>query len=436
MSTRRAFLMVLTLGFAPLGVHGQTVLLEERFAPGDAYRVRCRVDIQGFLSLPPSKDSKSPASLSVTGLSAIDYDERILPPLKDAKERTVRLYRRMEFQRKVGDQPQETSLRPDVRRLVILRHNNFETPFSPDGPLLWSEIDLVRTDVFTPALVGLAPAKEVKPGDSWTASDAAMRELTDLEKLDAARLNCSFETVTTLAGRRLARVKLKGTIQGVGEDGPARHELDGYYLFDLESKRLSYLFINGVHTMLDKEGKAQGKIEGSFTLTREPLENPKELSDEALRGVNLEPNDDNTLLLMEVPELGARFLYPRRWRISSVRANQIALDDPRGSGLLITVEPLAKTPSGAQFLGEARAWLAEKKATLHRVDSVSAIPGTALENFLIDADVDKQRVWLDYYVARLPSAGATFAARLAPPDQETLRREVGRIARSLQINRK
>jgi hypothetical protein len=436
--TRRTTLAALFFAISPACLAAQEPLrLEERFDPGYLYRVSCRVDIKGTLALPPSKDAKAPTSLSVVGTSAIDYDERILPPLKDSKEeRTVRLYRRMDFQRKVGAQAQETTLRPEVRRLVVLRHNQFEVPFSPDGPLLWNEIDLVRTDVFTPALVGILPGRDVKPGDAWLGSEAAMRELTDLEKLESAKLTCTLETVTTLAGRRFARIKLQGTIQGVGEDGPARHDLDGYYLFDLESRHLSYLFVQGSHYLLDKDGKALGKIDGSFTLTREPKDDVKELSDTALRGVALEPNEENTLLLMEVPELGVRFLHPRRWHVASVAGNQIALDEQQGSGLLITIEPLEKTPSGAQFLAEARAWLGGKKATIYKWDNAKAVPGTTLENFALDVELDKQRVLLDYYVARLPFGGATFVARLTPADQEVLRREVARIARSVEIAKK
>lgn len=433
----RCSFSLMTVVLFPLVALGQEgVRLQEDLSPGVQYEVNCRVEITGALSLPPEKDGKTASSLPLTGTSAIDYAERILPPLKGSTgDRAIRLYRRMDFQRKIGDQTQETSLRPEVRRLVLLRQHQFEVPFSPDGPLLWHEIDLVRTDVFTPALNGLLPAAAVKPGDVWLAKEQALQELTDLEKLDSARLTCTFESVTTLAGRRLAKVKLQGVIQGIGEDGPARHALEGHYLFDLESRHLSYVFVKGVHSLLDKEGKAQGKIEGTFVLTRQPVEQVKELSDASLRGLALEPNEENTQLLMDAPDIGVRFLYPRRWRVQSLTDKQIALDEPKGSGLMITLEPLARTPTGADFMNEARSWLAGKKAPVFKLEAPKKV-SDHLETFWLEAEVDKQRVWLDYYVARLPLGGATMVARLVGPEQAALRAEVGRIARSLVFTKK
>jgi len=416
----------------------ERVRLVETFPTGYQYRVSCRVDIKGTLTLPPDKDRKGPDSLPLTGTSAIDYDERILPVLSaHPGDRTLRVYRRMDFQRKVGEQNQEMSLRPEARRLVLLRHKQFEVPFSPDGPLLWNEIDLVRTDVFTPALANLLPEGEVKSGDVWFAREPALRELTDLEKLDGAKLTCTFQTVTTLVGRRLARVKFEGWVQGVGEDGPARHQLDGYYLFDLESRHLTYLFVKGNHSLLDKDGKAQGNIEGTFVLTRQPTEGLRELSDEAVRGLSLEPSEANTRLLMDLPDLGVRFLYPRRWRVASVNGTQIALDESRGGGLLISLADPAKTPTGAQFLTEARTWLNGKKAGIHAQTPPQALSGAPhLEFFHLDVDLDKQRVWLNYYVARFAAGGATFVARLTGPDQIVLRQDVERIVRSFSVGPK
>src|SRR5207249_513130 len=116
---------------------------------------------------------------------------------------------------------------------------------------------------------------------------------------DKGSLGCKFESVATLVKRRLARIGFQGEVQGIGEDGPSRHELEGYYFFDLESNHLSYLYVRGTQYLLDKTGKTIGKIEGSFVLTRQPLTENRELADNALRGLVLEPNEDNTLLLYD-----------------------------------------------------------------------------------------------------------------------------------------
>ena len=157
----------------------ELVRLTERFAAGYRYHVSVRVDLAGTLTLPAENGKPAPSPLSISGDSAIDYDERVLDMDKDGVVRkTARICRRTDFRRSVGGQQQESSLRPAVRRLIVLRRDSAEVPFSPDGALTWGEIDLIRTDVFTPALTGLLPGGPVRPGDRWFANDAAVRELT------------------------------------------------------------------------------------------------------------------------------------------------------------------------------------------------------------------------------------------------------------------
>src|SRR5262249_9427209 len=153
-------------------------------------------------------------------------------------------------------------------------------------------------------LSGLFPDKPVRPGERWTAADAAIQELTDLERIEEGQVECRFEQVETLNNRRHARIAFSGTVRGINEDGPNRRELHVYWFFDLESNHLSYLSLHGISSLLTKGGKAAGRIEGRFVLTRQVHAQVHDLSDETLKGVTLEPNDDNTRLLYDNPELG------------------------------------------------------------------------------------------------------------------------------------
>jgi hypothetical protein len=416
----------------------ETLTLREAFAPGYQYHVSCRVELSGSLTLPAEKGQTEAKKLPVTGTSAIEYDERVLARTTDGQvQKTARIYRRIDFQRKVGDRLQESTIRPAVRRLVVLRRKNIEVPFSPDGPLQWGEIDLVRTDVFTPALVGLLPAQAVEPGSRWTARPEAVQELTDMEKMEEGSVTCRFEQVTLQGKRRHARIGFTGTVRGTNEDGPNRQHLEGYFFFDLASPHISYLYLKGTQVLLDPKGNEQGKIVGHFTLTRQVGRESKDLTDEALRGVALEPNADNTLLLFDHPDLGVRFLYPRRWRVAGVRGRQVALDEVKGNGLLLTLEPAAGVPTAAQFLAESQTWLKQQKARVLRVDQPRRLQNApyALDAFSLDTEVMGQRVLMAYYVLRQATGGATVAARLLPADQAALRSEVERIARSVRITR-
>jgi hypothetical protein len=413
----------------------ETVLLAERFASGTQYHVSVRVDLAGTLSLPAEKGKPAPRPVVLSGDSALEYDERVLSLDKDgAVQKTARLCRRTDFRRTIGGQLQETNLRAAVRRLVILRRDNTEVPFSPDGPLTWGEIDLIRTDVFTPALAGLLTDRPVRPGDHWVATEGAVRELTDMERIDEGKVECRLEQVTVAEGKRRARVSLSGTVRGLNEDGPNRQLLEGYFYFDLESNRLSYLYLKGAHTLLDKDGREVGRVDGRFVMTRQPATNCPELSDDGLRGVAVEPDADNTRLLYDNPDLGVRFLYPRRWRVSIVRGTQVTLDGADGSGLLLTVDPPGRSPAGAQFLAESRDWLVKQRARLTREDPVRQLRADpALESFGLEAELGGQKFLMDYYVTRQLAGGATLAARLLPGDQAATRREAEKLARSITL---
>jgi hypothetical protein len=406
----------------------EAVRITEAFAKDAQYHVNCEVEISGVLSLQGKEKA-----IKVTGKSSIKYDERIQKVRADRQvERTVRYYRQLEFERKVGDDDQHSKLRPEAHRLVILRHNQYEVPFCPHGPLTWNEIELVRTDVFAPALQGLFPDKAVRVGDQWKADNIAIQELTDLEKIDKADFACTFEKITTLLGRRTAHVQFEGKVQGVGEDGNALHELRGAYYVDLEANFLTYVYVKGTHHLLDKAGKATGKIEGTFVMTRTQTPTTKEVGDAALRGLKLEPDADNTLLLFEHPQIGARFLYPRNWRIAGYNEKQIGIDEKKGSGVLITLTPAASTPTGAQFYQETAQFLAKQQAKFFRVEKPSAVAG-GWETFSFEAEVAKERVVLQYYTTRQGAQGATLTARILPRDLTEVRNDVERIAKSLQL---
>ncbi len=429
-------ILTCVLSLAPLRGEEPT-RLRETLPIGARYQVQIRVQLQGTLTMPAEKGKPEPKPLPLTGESSIDYDERVLSLDRDNKvNRTARIVRRIDFERQLGSTPlQKATLRPSVRRIVQVRMNNTEVPFSPDGPLTWGEIDLLRTDVFTPALLGLLPEREVRVGDRWKATLDAVRELTDFEQVEEGGLDCRLERILVVERRRQARVSMTGTVRGTNEDGPARQQLDGFLIFDLDDNYLSALTINGKHTLLNADGKEVGKVEGRFVMTRQPNPRAPELSDEALRGVTLEPNDSNTRLLYENEDLKVSFLHPRRWRVSGVQGRQITLDGADGNGLLLTVDPPKQVPTGEQFLAETRAWLEKQKAKIVRIVPPHRLQAEPLsvERFVIEAEMEGKKFVMDYHIAKQAAGGASIAARLLPNNVTAVQREVEEIARSVRL---
>jgi hypothetical protein len=423
--------------FAGGGRADEAVRLRERFPGGHQYHVRTRVEVSGTLTPPPVK-GKASGPVKVEGTSAIDYDERVLALTRGEVSKTVRVFTKLDFQRTLAGRKQQIALRPAVARMVMLRRGHTEVPFSPDGPLTWGELDVLRTDVFVPGLTGLFPDKAVKAGDRWSADSASVEELTDLEKVEDGKLECKLERVSEVGKRRLARVTFSGTVTGVGEDGPVRHQLKGHYVYDLTSDYLSELTLNGTAVLLDKDKKEVGKITGRFALTREPAVKAKGLSDAELKGVKLEPDASNTLMLYENAALGVRLTHPRRWRLAQTTGPQVALDAGDGGGLLITVDPPARVPTAQAFQVEASGWLTKQKAKVvksYAPKRLRAAP--ALDAFALEVEAGKAKFWMDYYVTAQGNGGATLAARLAPGDGlAEARKEVEQIARSVVITKK
>jgi hypothetical protein len=422
----------------PLHAADEPARLHEAVTPGSLFHVSTRSEVTGTLNLPAEGDKKAPKSLTVKGESAIEYDERYLAAETDGQDqKTLRIYTKVDFQRKVGDQDQQTTIRPTVRRQVVLRHNNLKAPFSPDGPLMWQELDLVRTDVFTPALAGLLPDNAVKVGDRWAALTPAIQELTDMVKVEDGKLECRLDEITSEKNTRRARVSFRGTIRGTNEDGANRQELDGFLYFDLDQNSITYLTLDGTSSMLDKDNKVIGTIKGRFTLTRRVLREHQDLSDRALKGVAVEPTDDLTRILFDDAQLGVRFVYPRRWHIAHADANHVDLDSADGNGLRLIIEPLKNMPSPLRFLEDSQKWLTDQKARIRKTEQPRGVSGSQdMAHFAIDVEMKDQPVRLTYYIGRQKSGGFTLSARLLPGKQlEDVEREVESIARSIEFQK-
>ncbi|HEX4609969.1 MAG TPA: hypothetical protein VH092_17380 [Urbifossiella sp.] len=397
--------------------------------------------MRGKLAIPQGKD-KAPQLLPVDGWSRLVYDERVLEPDEANAQKTVRVYHEVEFRRMVGTTVQDAGIRPSVRRMVLIRAGDRRAPFSPDGPLTWGEIDVVRTDVFTPAAVpGLLPAGPVKAGQKWPASPAAVAELTDMEKVDEGGLTVEFVGVTAFDGKRLARLRVSGTVRGVNEDGPNRQKLEGTAFFDLDAKLLTRLSVKGTHELLDgTSGQTMGSIDGSFEMTRTPVAQlPANLSDASLRGLSLKPEGENTLLLYDDARLGLSFLYPRGWRVGAVQGKQLTLDHARlGGGILVTVEPAAKVPSADGYLRETRAFLEKEKARVAVAappQRIRAEPIT-VDRFALDVAFGADAARMEYAVLKQTDGGATVAARFPAAAAADLRADLERIVRSMSITRR
>lgn len=407
------------------------VKLGEQLTNEALIRIEVRVSVDGDVTL-PAKEKTKPQRLKIVGSSKLVYDERTLP--RDDADRLLRIYRQIEIQRMVGDTKQTADIRPEVRRMVVLRTPMAKSPFSPDGPLTWNEIDVVKNDIFAPVLAaGLLPGKLVKPGDTWSANSAAVRELTDLEKITSGELTLTYVGAVTFDGKQRARLNVAGTLTGVDDHGPARHTIEGTAYVDLDSSLLSYLSVKGSHELLDGEGKTSGRIDGRFTMTR-ALIKTEDLTDDAIAKLELKPTAANTRLLYENKDLGVRFVHSRRWRVGAVQGRQVTLDGPNGAGMLITVESAKTLPTADDFQKETLEFVSKAKGTTtnaSRIERIRSKP--AVDRFGFDADMDTESVRLEYAVITGRDGGATVAARLPRRDAKALCEDVEVVLKEFNL---
>ena len=432
--------MLLVLAFGTPAAAQDAVTLAEDFKAGHAYKVEVQVKLTGKLAV-QTEPGKPPQVLDLIGSSRVTYDERVLPSDELGALVAVRTYRDVEFKRTMGSTTQDTSIRPSVRRMVVRAANGKNVPFSPDGPLTFGEIDVVKSDVFSQVAVpGLLPAGAVRPGQTWKASPAAVTEITGMEKVEAGDLTVEFVGVTVVDRKRVARLKVTGSVRGVDQDGPGRLKLDATAYFDLDARLLTYLSVKGTHEMLDGTGQTMGLYEGLSVTTRSPLALPADLSDASLRGLDLKPTADNTLLLFDHPGLGVRFLYPRGWRVGAVQGNQVTiLHSSDAAGLLLTVMSAAKVPTAEAYLQENTAFLQKEKADVAvgaKPERVRVEP-VQLDRFAVDVRFGPDKLQrIEYAVLKQTDGGATVAATLPAAAVADLRGDVERIIRSLAVTKK
>lgn len=431
----RDFALIALLTTASATVAADPVKLTEQAAVGSTYHVITEARITGELLTPVAKD-KAPERVKIDGKSSIDYAERILPV--DAKEgdyKCLRIYERIKFQKTAGDRTEEMTLRPAVRRQVLIKKGVHRIPFSPDGPLLFGEIELLRTDSMVPAMAGLLPPNAVAPGDTWKATEAAVIELTGFEKIDNGELVCKLERVQALGPRKLAQVSFSGALKGVNEDGPIRQKVTGRLTVDLNAQCITFLSVDGEQVLLDDHGKDAGKITGTFELQRQPVTGYVPLSDAKLRDLDLTPSEENTRLLYDSETAGVRFVHSRNWHVVRINGRQITVDEVGGTGLLITLETPDGVPPAARFLREAKKELEDRGAKLVKSDEPVRLDNQ-VEYFVLYGEIGKEKVAMAYFVIRRDLGGATFAARIPDAAKDARMQELQRLARSFTVTRR
>ena len=107
------------------------------------------------------------------------------------------------------------TLRPAVRRLVLMKKGHAEGPVLARRPAHLGR-DRHAADRFRRpgSRRAVCRTRTSNPGDTWKAADAAVAELTDLEKVEKGELTCTLEKIEVVGPRTVAQVTFTGTLHG------------------------------------------------------------------------------------------------------------------------------------------------------------------------------------------------------------------------------
>jgi hypothetical protein len=302
--------LLLALGHA---APAAPVLLREKLAADDCFRLEVRMDLKGEMTF---RKNDKPQSLPLEATARHVFPERVLMVAKNGNaEKVARLYETAEAVIKTGKYTSRRTLRTDRRLLVAQWHNDALLTYSPAGPLLSDELDLCSDHFDTLHLTGLLPGEGRSVGDTWKVSNEVVMALCHFEGLTEQSLAGKLEEVKD--GKAL--FSIRGPANGIDLGSLVKITVDARGVFDLASRRLVRL------EWKQKDEREQGPanpaslVEATTVVERSAVPMPESLGVVALSSVPEGLKAPPLALQMEYrhPRQAYALTYPRDWHIVS-----------------------------------------------------------------------------------------------------------------------
>ena len=111
-------------------------------------------------------------------------------------------------------------LRPEVSTLVTRVRDGRVVTYSPGGPLMREELDVVQASADPLLWPRYLPDKSVAEGDTWPLPAEVARSLSDYEALASNTLMARLESLDEAT----ARIKVAGTVLGAVRGGEGQRD--------------------------------------------------------------------------------------------------------------------------------------------------------------------------------------------------------------------
>ncbi len=283
-------------------------------------RIKSSVEVGGDLTI--VKDSKvKPLKLEVA--ANLDYDERLFDG-QDSEEgpwHSIRHYRRADAAIRIDDDTIKPTLTEDRRLVGVKIEGANVTMFSPEGPLTREELDLIDLQSNSLLLDRLLPLEPVSIDDTWKHSDDLIAALL---RLDAVSF-CDISSKLVSVKDRVALIEASGRVSGAIGGVSTEIQLKAKFQFSLDSKSLVWF------GLLIKEQRSVGHVGpgldvvARIQMTISSASDSPRLSNEALQGVTLAPDETLTNLAYESSTGGWQFACDRRWFITNDEADKAGI---------------------------------------------------------------------------------------------------------------
>ncbi|MCI0379483.1 MAG: hypothetical protein L0215_17890 [Gemmataceae bacterium] len=366
--TSRLLFSVFAVSFVAHAAHAQTVLLSEGPLPKSCFRIELSMDLLGEVRV--QQEGKT-VSMKQTAAAKHVFLERIIDAKQGVAEKTARVYQKAEARIAVDKEIMQRSLRPERSWMIAMRTKDVAIAYAPKGLLSQEEMELTE-HLDTLYVPGLLSGKDAKPGDTWKVTGNVVNALCDLDGLVHHDLTGKLEAV---AGDQ-ATGNVFGQVEGIDLGATVHILVQARFTFDLKEKRITFL------EWKQSDQRQQGPVnpalsaDVTYTLRRTPIEEPKELSDDALAAALAVAPDKMTLLHFRDAKGGFEFQHSRDWHLVGQQDNQIAfrLMDRRDFVAQMTVmryknaEKMMELDAFADLMSKAPGW--EQEALLEKTDQV------------------------------------------------------------------
>jgi hypothetical protein len=296
--------MVVTCLLAAALIGADPITLRD--TPPAAAHVVIEMTAKGVLKPAAPKGEAEPKPVPMKVESRFDFIDRPL-----SAGRVARRVNQAAVAINSAARPIASSIRPEVATLIVERRGPSVFSFSPGGPLMRSELDVIQGPADPLTLPGLLPEGPVAVGQTWEIGEDAAKALSDYEALASHTLRGKLEA----ADAATATVRIAGEVRGAARGGEGTVKLDGALTFDRKAGFITGLKLN--RTEVRKPGQVEAGLDftGMITVERTPAEVPPELSDSVLNAQALDASSGLALLQFAPAEGRYTLLHDREWHL-------------------------------------------------------------------------------------------------------------------------